>query len=357
MLTGAGMPEPRAFRRHLAARLLAAVLPPLVAASTSGCCFERSGTALIEDWPEDLSCPPEDEAAFYMDGYASDLSCGSHIHSIDGPGKRTKEGCEYPITDTHCSCMNHGFGRPYRDEDEIVTAPPARRADWSGGDIQPDVTGLSSEERRAQAARFRRQALLEHASIASFARVALALMTAGAPPELVAGTHRAALDEVEHARACFALAGAFSGEAEGPGRFPIHPFALIDGDLAKLAADTMRDGCIEETLSTIEAAEALAEASDPAVRAVLARIVADEAGHAELAFRTVLWAISAGGAPVVEAVTSVIADAQRATREPGSRRAFAEVVLPAARALLGLLPNADGQRAGVGPIVPRQVRA
>jgi hypothetical protein len=61
----------------------------------------------------------------------------------------------------------------------------------------------------------------------------------------------------------------------------------------------------EITLSAIEAAEQLARATDPAVREALVIIAADEARHAELAWRTVAWAISAGGERVRAAVSEV----------------------------------------------------
>ncbi|MFT3767751.1 MAG: ferritin-like domain-containing protein [Minicystis sp.] len=326
------MLDPTSFRRRLAARLVAAVLPPVVALATSGCCHEGTGTTQF-DWPVEEACPPQGEAAFYMTSFRGPDECGTHLVSIDGPGERDGGACEYPITYESCDC-GHGFGRPYREEGAPLTAPPIRSAAWLDLDVHPDVGGLSAEERRDLAARFRRQALLEHASIASFARASLALMAAGAPPDLVAGAHHAALDEVEHARLCFALASAYSGAPEGPGRFPVTGSLAVNGDLAQLAADTARDGCIEETISTIEAAEALAGAVDPAVRAALERIVEDEARHAELAWRTVAWAIRTGGPEVAAAVAEVLADARRTARDARAQRAFAEVVLPAARALL-----------------------
>ena len=53
------------------------------------------------------------------------------------------------------------------------------------------------------------------AEIASFARTSLDLLALGAPADLVAETHRAALDEIEHARIAYALASAFSGVFDG----------------------------------------------------------------------------------------------------------------------------------------------
>jgi hypothetical protein len=101
--------------------------------------------------------------------------------------------------------------------------------------------------------------------------------------------------------------------------------------------------------------EAAAAAEDPAVRAVLSRIAADEERHAELAWRTVAWALGAGGRDVARALAAAL-EALRAepdAREPAEgsslaafgvldaasrreirRRALAEVVLPCAEALL-----------------------
>src|SRR5436190_13763000 len=74
----------------------------------------------------------------------------------------------------------------------------------------------------------------------------------------------------------------------------------------------VREGCIGETVAALEAREALARASDPAVRAVLARIARDEARHAELAWRTVAWALSIGDERVRAAVAAAFRDAERA---------------------------------------------
>ena len=59
------------------------------------------------------------------------------------------------------------------------------------------------------------------------------------------------------------------------------------------------------------AAEQLARATDPAVRRALSAIAEDESRHAELAWRTVAWAIERGGEAVRVAVASVLEDAAR----------------------------------------------
>jgi hypothetical protein len=55
----------------------------------------------------------------------------------------------------------------------------------------------------------------------------LELLALGAPAELVEKAHVAALDEIEHARICFALASAYGGERYGPG-----PLDAVTGGFA-----------------------------------------------------------------------------------------------------------------------------
>jgi hypothetical protein len=197
---------------------------------------------------------------------------------------------------------------------------------------------------------------MEHASVASFARFSLTLLAVGAPADLVELAHRAALDEVRHARLCFALASAYAGEDIAPGPFPVGGAQPVS--LMALAVDTVREGCIGETVAAVIAAEQLARATDPAVQAALARIVVDEARHAELAWRTVAWALRASGDDVRAAVEQAFVEALAARREAPtmnapvspameahgqldprkaaqvSASALASVVAPAARALL-----------------------
>lgn len=123
------------------------------------------------------------------------------------------------------------------------------------------------------------------------------------------------------------------------------------------AARCAFEGAIGETLSAVTAAEQMACATDPAVREALAGIAEDEARHAELAWRTVAWAIRRGGASVRSTVARVFAaitmpasDAGslagspilaahgrlgEAERQRATAQALEEIVLPAARLLLG----------------------
>jgi hypothetical protein len=140
------------------------------------------------------------------------------------------------------------------------------------------------------------------------------LMSVGAPPAMIIESQRAALDEVEHARACFALARRYGGRSLGPAPLPLDgampPMTLVD-----IAALTAEEGCVGETLGVLLAEEQLARTTDPLVRSLLvsANIVADERRHAELAWAFVSWAIARGGEPVRRAVRATIRRAVAAT--------------------------------------------
>jgi hypothetical protein len=182
----------------------------------------------------------------------------------------------------------------------------ASAADWSSSLVgiagQPILEGLSPTERVVLAAKWSEAARAEHASIASFARVTLQLMAAGAPASLLADTQRAAADEVRHARICFALAAAYSSRIVEPSKFPLGTSLELETDLASIAAATAAEGCFEETLSCLALAEAAHRCEDPCVRTALSSLVKDEARHAALAWRTVQWSLSQGGQSVSDAV-------------------------------------------------------
>jgi hypothetical protein len=311
---------------------------------------------------------PVDPAVVLADFLALNCPYGWEPYQIaSGPtGGSADSQCCYLVVNHLCT----GGGRPYLVGDRARIAATHQGTGshgWAAGEgPSPDALALlTAGERAALAAAWTADAVMEHASVASFARFSLALLAAGAPADLVELAHRAALDEVRHARLCFALAAAYAGDAIAPGPFPLGAEVHVGSGLAALATSTVKEGCVGETVAAILAAEQLARATDPAVRAALARIAADEARHAELAWRTVAWAVHAGGSDVRAAVEQTLLEAfaergaTPAVESAGSRAmeahgrldaataarvvasAMADVVGPAARALL--------ERAGDSP--------
>ena len=210
--------------------------------------------------------------------------------------------CTYRYTCFTCC----GYGRPYLDERGAPVEADAVPAEGWAEPSRPPVE-LTSEQRATVGAFWRDMARAEHSSVAGFHRFALDLLAHGAPLELLSRAQRAGAQEVRHAIDAFTLASAYLGEPLGPGRLGIGPHAVVARSLAELAAWTARDGAIGETLAAFLAARALAEATEPTVRAVLETVVRDETEHAELAWATLRWAIEVGGDEVRTAVAAVFA--------------------------------------------------
>jgi hypothetical protein len=131
-------------------------------------------------------------------------------------------------------------------------------------------------------------ALTEHASIASFARLTLQLLSLGAPADLVEGAQLAGLDELRHAAFCFEMASRHAGTKLEPGPLSVHG-ALDDLSMAALIEHNLREGCIGETLAAQELERRAQTETDPEVCRALLAIREDELCHAELAFRIHAW--------------------------------------------------------------------
>jgi hypothetical protein len=157
----------------------------------------------------------------------------------------------------------------------------------------PALDELTAEQRQAIADQWVENGLGEHASVASFARFTLQLMSVAAPAALVQASNNAGNDEIVHAQLCFGLAHKFGGKPMAPGPFPIPNGTVhIAPDILEMAISVATEGCIGETLSVVRAAAQIELSHDPSVRKVLNRIAEDEARHAGLAWKTVRWAMS-----------------------------------------------------------------
>jgi len=346
-----------------------------VSASTGGGCIGTgAGGNVFQETvcPDGLSqpCPSAGEATPVIASYLGFCDC---LLSVDGgPSINPNGSCCYDVT-VEVICVE---GRPFLVDRETITARAEGGArGWIDEALTPDTKDLSAAACEALADRWTRNALFEHASIASFGRFALDLLAAGAPAHLIEAAHAAAIDEVGHASMAFAMASAYRGEPVGPSAFPIGGAVTVSGDLKSLAVSTAIEGCIGETLAAVMAAEELARATDPAVRRALALIAEEEASHAELAWRAVSWAMSMGGDAVREAVEAVFSGAarhvptvpsddpslapftsmlaahgrlDRATARAALVKGLDEVVLPCARALLMPAPRASASPCTMG---------
>lgn len=229
-----------------------------------------------------------------------------------GPGMLVDGECCYEVSDALCGALGCGcaHGRPMLREARPLLAGIAR-THWIDSTLPaPVLVGLSAPERLRLARFWASVGSHEHSSIAAFHRAALELLAHGAPERLLAATQRASLDEARHARHAFTLASHFAGATIGPAALPLGAAIELAADLPALAARVVTEGCIEETMSLLAAERMLAECRDPAVHRVLVALVRDERRHVELAWKTVRWAIQAGGQVVADAVAIAFAEAR-----------------------------------------------
>ncbi|MDI3288038.1 ferritin-like domain-containing protein [Polyangium sp. 15x6] len=299
-------------------------------------------TSFLACIPSDVSpsCPTAEGA---YPSIAQSLDFCSCLHSVDVGPKPDPSGnglCCYDVT-IELVCA---VGRPLLAEDGPAIAPvEAARRGWSEEPLAPNVEGLSADAREALAERWIRDGLFEHASVAAFSRLALALLAHGADESLVRAAHEAALDEVRHARLSLSLAAAYRGAPLAPRGLPEALSLPLGEGLVELAVSTVVEGAVGETLAAVLASEQAERASDPAVRQVLTGIAEDESRHAELAFRVLAFAIAAGGAPVRDAVAQAFHDAAARLPPPPP-----EPPLPAdVAAAHGHVPRGDARAAFV----------
>lgn len=327
------------------------LLALILAATGLSACQTVEGVACIDVAEDTTTCPAAEDVD--LDEAFVRMSCDQEkIVSIFGDGtvenfSQTGDdvGCCYDAelmeTTPGMECM---VGRPFREADVAVIAEVVPRADWCGTEV-PDAT--TPDAARADA--WGRSGAAEHASIAAFSKLALELLAHGAPASLVRAVHLAGVDEIDHAERCFALAARFGGAAVGPGAIPFTQPVDASRPLADIAADAVREGCVGETTGAVLARAAAESAADPAVREALAAIAADEERHAALSWQIVAWAVRSGGAEVRDAVRAaflapvapvdvtelaVRADVATDVLQAAARASLAEVVRPAARALL-----------------------
>jgi len=274
-------------------------------------CVEPVGKCVRADCDSDAECAD----GFLCKGYDSSGGCGLTAYtcqsSTDSCGSDAdcsqtpaqNEHCRYDATLHSFRCVAGvcAIGRPFLVEGSERLANSSERGDWSELSRSLHAASLDPLLREQLAQSWTRVALMEHASIAAFARFALQLMSLGAPASLIEGATAAMSDETKHAKACFAIANQFGSTPVGPGRLAIE-HSLDDCSLEEIVLNTIREGCVGETIAAIEAREAAEYAEDPALRALLLEISEDETRHAELAYRFVQWALSLAGPALERAV-------------------------------------------------------
>jgi hypothetical protein len=333
-------------------------------------CGDPVGHCILATCQTDDDCPGELLCAAW---FSANVCGASDYFSCQTPDDECNSAADCPSDQYGSYCSGQGgvrtcevngavCGRPFLVAGEARLASRVPDTDWCERgliDCRLAATGspLSPSERQLVGDGWSEMGLMEHASIAAFARFTLQLLHVGAPRDLIERSQQAMLDETLHTQLCFALASRYLERPVGPGRL-LMDAALQETELTQIVITTFREGCVGETVATLEARAALDGAADPDVKQTLARIVEDELRHAELAWRFVRWALTEQGPPLRAALAAEVRWLERELEQsPDSaaqttsvaehgilserdqrqirRTALAEVVLPCARAMLG----------------------
>jgi hypothetical protein len=140
---------------------------------------------------------------------------------------------------------------------------------------------------REVGAHFARAACMEAGSVDAFRILRDELRAHGAPPRLVRAASKAMRDEARHTRQSAALARRYGAQPIPAPRRPATPAR----DLATIARENALEGCVRETFSALECLWQSHAASDPVIRATMARIARDEMKHMALSWAVHRWAM------------------------------------------------------------------
>lgn len=243
--------------------------------------------------PEDSWTPERRLLALIVAGLGV-IATAQVVHTgLTQPSRAERVAAEQtPMRLGFAACNDNGgdTGRPFVVAQERRVAPAVLRGDWSEAD---PIATPDADVRAALAAHYLKIAAAEHASVASFHRVALELVHLGAPPELLLDTHAAASDEVRHARTAYGIAAAFGAEVSGPGPLDVRGALDVDLSPAGIMGRLVDEACVGETVSALELRHAASAVADPLLAAQLREIAEDEERHAALAWRTLRWLLEA----------------------------------------------------------------
>lgn len=211
-------------------------------------------------------------------------------------------------------CFEESYGRPFIDgHGNSVMAQALETGDrlplWS------DFKDKSGDADEAQGNEWVDRAIGEHASIASFASFAIELMTNNAPPDLIADSLQAAMDEFRHAQTSFEMASFLLQKNVSPGHLPATSLSF-EQNLNHLAFGVAKEGCVDETVSALLlAAEImmfdLYKIDKPfSWKDKVTVIAKEEANHSALAWRTIYWACNEDKALCEEIINYMLSEGQ-----------------------------------------------
>jgi hypothetical protein len=174
------------------------------------------------------------------------------------------------------------------------------------------AAGLTDAERARLAGTWMRRSQAEYLAVSTFSVLAMDLVAAMAPADVLSLCLRAGIDEVRHAELCIRMAEIYSGRKQLP---PPGMSSLPDDPqrprLHQALANTMLVSCVSETYATTVLAATRDLTVDPTAQAVLTAIYSDEVMHARLGWAYLRYAIDQGGQGAIDAAARMVPIALR----------------------------------------------
>lgn len=174
------------------------------------------------------------------------------------------------------------------------------------------VGELSLAERTRLAETWTRRSAAEYLAVSTFAVLAIDLVAAGAPADVLSLCMRAGIDEVRHAELCLRMIEIYGGKQVMP---PPGMSSLPDDPerpkLHQALANTMLVSCVSETYATTVLTATRDLTTDPVAHAVLTSIYSDEVMHARLGWSYLRYGLERGGQGAIDAAAAMVPIALR----------------------------------------------
>jgi hypothetical protein len=179
---------------------------------------------------------------------------------------------------------------------------------WS----ETTVAELSPDERARLAGTWTRRSAAEYLAVSTFAVLAIDLVAAGAPADVLSLCMRAGIDEVRHAELCLRMVEIYGERRIAP---PPGMSSLPDDPkrpkLHQALANTLLVSCVSETYATTVLTATRDLTEDPVAHAVLTSIYSDEVMHARLGWSYLRYALERGGQGAIDAAAAMVPIALR----------------------------------------------
>jgi hypothetical protein len=243
------------------------------------------------------------------------------VHTLEEPESRADETYE-PTSPWWLS------GTPLEAEHHRLMRRRSTPIPWA----RSTAAALTPSERARLAGTWMRRSEAEYLAVSTFSVLAIDLVAAMAPADVLSLCLRAGIDEVRHAEMCLRMAQIYSGEEQLPA--PAMSSLPDDPERPKLhqaLANTMLVSCVSETYATTVLAATRDLTLDPTAQAVLTAIYSDEVMHARLGWSYLRHSIEHGGQGVIDAAAEMLPRALRGVANVVERERPVGEVTPAVR--------------------------